>query len=337
MKSLRLSRYALTSCLAIAKHRGKRYMRVFLCCSCSLLTTLVYSGCSEGPINTLSSGSATASRESFSRSRATSQPLMYVSFSNSVSIFTYPEGQLIGAVTGVQSPGFPCSDDQGNVYVPDINAARILVYAHGGTSPTATLADPGYRPEFCAIDPTTGNLAVSNFNSAPTDGQGNIAIYEGATGVPTLHADPDMKFYASCAYDDEGNLFVIGDSGAPFAELSKGSNTFDDISVPFTGLVFTQWDGKYIAVSSDAGNDIGTPIYRLKITGSTAHIVGEVPIKWGSRKVRLASFIFSESRLVSNFKHYVGSWGYPKARKPKIIFRHYGSMVGIALSWPPSS
>ena len=58
----------------------------------------------------------------------------------------------------------------------------ILEFAHGGTQPIATLL--GVRCEFpngCSVDPTTGNLAVTNYSSNPA-GPGSIAIYTGARG-----------------------------------------------------------------------------------------------------------------------------------------------------------
>ena len=64
------------------------------------------------------------------------------------------------------SPYGECVDKAGDVFVADFGGntgtPAILEYAHGGTKPIATLSDPGYYPESCSIDPTTGNLAVTN-------------------------------------------------------------------------------------------------------------------------------------------------------------------------------
>jgi len=63
-----------------------------------------------------------------------------------------------------------CVDAQGNVFVPTWqgeSGTRGYVYefAHGGSTPIATLSDPG-GAFGCSVDLTTGNLAVTN-NVAP--------------------------------------------------------------------------------------------------------------------------------------------------------------------------
>jgi hypothetical protein len=40
---------------------------------------------------------------------------------------------------------------------------EILEYAHGGTTPTATLADPTGTPSACSVDESTGSLAVGDY------------------------------------------------------------------------------------------------------------------------------------------------------------------------------
>jgi DNA-binding beta-propeller fold protein YncE len=85
------------------------------------------------------------------------------------------------------NPFGECVDKTGDVFVAEFGGnagtAAILEYAHGGTSPIATLSDPGYHPESCSIDPTTGNLAVTNDD-------GPLGIYTGAKGDPAYYADP---------------------------------------------------------------------------------------------------------------------------------------------------
>jgi hypothetical protein len=54
--------------------------------------------------------------------------------------------------------GGDCSNRTGDVFVP--NNTEVFEYAHGGTSPIATLSLPGNSGAACSIDPSTGNLAV---------------------------------------------------------------------------------------------------------------------------------------------------------------------------------
>jgi hypothetical protein len=199
---------------------------------------------------------------------AKGQPLVYVSsvLTNDVYVYSYSTQQLVGTLTGFSTPYGLCSDKKGHVWVVNDGASQIVEYAHGGTTPLATLNDSAEYPEGCAVDPKTGNLAVTNFYSQ--SGGGSVAIYAGAKGTATLYTDPSIAQYRFCGYDDKGNLFVDGATGSSafaFAELPKGSGTFTDItlnrSVEWPGGV--QWDGKYVAVGdTDAG-----VIYRAQPSG----------------------------------------------------------------------
>ena len=159
------------------------------------------------------------------------------------------------------------ADKSANVWIVNDGASQLVEYAHGGTSPIATLSDAGEYPEGCSVDPTTtGNLAVTNFYS--TSGAGSVSIYAGARGSPQVYSDPGMTNYRFCGYDSKGNLFVDGvnnSSSFVLAELPKGSSSFTNIDftqkIEWPGGV--QWDGKFIAVGD---TDTGT-IYRTNAAG----------------------------------------------------------------------
>ena len=131
--------------------------------------------------------------------------------------------------------------------------------AHGAAKPTLTLKDPGYFPIGCAIDPTTGNLAVTNFSSK-SSASGNIVIYKHAKGKPAeAYADANTPQFLLCGYDNKGNLFADGlTSASSFAldELPAGQNTIVSVAldkgVGNPGAV--QWDGKFLAVGDQADN-----------------------------------------------------------------------------------
>ncbi|MFY9632862.1 MAG: hypothetical protein WAJ94_14775 [Candidatus Cybelea sp.] len=254
MKRLQFNRYALPACVAAALVAGCANQQ------------------SAGTPSTVSPSAALAARSaqgSWMKPSAKGQSLVYVSsvLSNDVYVYSYSTQQLVGTLTGFTTPYGLCSDKKGNVWIVNDGASQLVEYAHGGTSPLATLSDSGEYPEGCAVDPTTGNLAVTNFYSQ--SGGGSVAIYAGAKGTATLYTDPSIAQYRFCGYDNEGNLFVDGATGSStfaFAELPKGSGTFSDItlnrSVEWPGGV--QWDGKYVAVGdTDAG-----VIYRAQPSGS---------------------------------------------------------------------
>src|SRR5581483_10529310 len=90
-----------------------------------------------------------------------SQDLLYVANrkDGSVFVYSYPEGKAKGSLLDVKASGL-CSDSSGNVFVPA--GREILKYAHGGARPIEALRDPlGGATQFCAVDPASGDLAVS--------------------------------------------------------------------------------------------------------------------------------------------------------------------------------
>jgi hypothetical protein len=199
---------------------------------------------------------------------ATSRDLLYVGNLNAgVTVYTYPQGKLVGDLKGFNEPRGLCVDKAGDVYVTDSYAAKIVEYAHGGTKPIATLADNGI-PSGCAIDPTTGNVAVTNLCDGPSGScypEGTVLIYKRAKSKPDVLNDPSIPpAMTYCAYDKDGNLFVdsYGEQyEIGFAELPAGSTTFETLTLKLPkraeaagGL---QWVGKYLAVGFADGNVVG--------------------------------------------------------------------------------
>lgn len=211
-------------------------------------------------------------RGSWMTVEAKKQALVYVSsvLTGDVYVYSYATQQLEGTLTGFQTPYGLCSDKKGDVWIVNDGASDLVEYAHGGTTPLQTLGDSGEYPEGCAVDPKTGNLAVTNFSGKT--GNGDVAIYAGAKGSPQTYADPGIANYRFCGYDDAGNLFVDGaSSSAAFilAELPKGGSTFTGIPVQqkigWPGGV--QWDGKHVAV----GDTDAAVIYEIDAaSGKTA-------------------------------------------------------------------
>lgn len=208
------------------------------------------------------------------------QDLLYLSDeeADDVYIYSYREGRLKGTLTGFDAPQGECVDKAGDVFVANEDKSQILEYAHGGTSPIATLSDPGQYPVGCSVDPASGNLAITNIDS-PKGGPGNVAIYAGAKGTPQTYTGASFYYYFFCGYDNVGNLFVDGtDDGSAFefAELPSGSATLASIalnqSIQFPGGV--QWDGKYVAV----GDQEAPYIYEFTISGSAGTLVGSTPL-----------------------------------------------------------
>ncbi len=195
-----------------------------------------------------------------------------------------------------------CSDTTGNVYIlaaaTSSQAGQIFKFAHGGTSPVATLTDKNYYPTGCSIDPTTGSLAVSNDATANCPGGGNVAVYPNAQGSPTIYTDSTFECFLGTAYDNSGNLFVGGvadGSGHYFqlAELPRGGSTLTNVSLneqipcrPLDGTCKNsiQWDGNDIVVTVPMGKH-SPVLYRVSVSSSNGTVVGTTTFKgkWASK------------------------------------------------------
>jgi DNA-binding beta-propeller fold protein YncE len=87
--------------------------------------------------------------------------------------FTYPQGVQIGYphVKGIAEPQGECVDKANDVLIANTGAGNIVAFSHGSHL-VKTLDDPGAQPVGCSVDPTTGNLAVTNMETGSGSGIG---------------------------------------------------------------------------------------------------------------------------------------------------------------------
>jgi hypothetical protein len=325
MKNLDFSRYALSACAAVAMLAG---------CGGSQPPT--------GAPGAMPQSSAIATRAERGKSwmlpSASNGDLIYATGGcGGVCLVSYPAGKLVDSISVDGGVGGDCSDSTGDVFVT--NNTEVLEYAHGGTSPIATLSLPGDYAAGCSIDPSTGNLAVVFSGSGA-----NVAIFPDATGTPTTYESHIVSYY--CGYDNAGNLFVSGLNGhqAGLSELPVGESTFSVVSIngSFDGFGQVQWDGKYVTVEGRNSGDI--KVSRLQISGSTATIVGETRFKGGLRNA-FQSWIYGNRILVpysirGQRVNKISVWSYPKGGKPVINFGQFGQtkwtkFAGVTVSVTP--
>lgn len=270
---------------------------------------------------------------------ATHGDLLYISNAGNgdVFVYSYPKGVLKGVLSGFNYPGGLCVNATNSVWITHyggpIGKPELLEYAHGATRPMAKLSDPGQKPEGCAIDPTSGNLAVTNFYQPPS-GAGSVSIYKKARGVATNYTDPNIYFMFFCGYDSVGNLFVDGIStygDFQFAELQKGSSTFTDISLdPSINAHYpagVQWDGKYMAVGAQETRSI----YQVSVSGSTGTIVSSTPLGESCDPMQFS--IIGQTVIVPNYcDNDVGFYPYATGGGPKKTIVGNWDPVGSAMS-----
>lgn len=206
--------------------------------------------------------------------------LLYVTDSgtNTVVVYSYPKLKIVGTLTGFTNPQGDCVDKANDVWIVNTEASQIIEYAHGGTTPLATLNDPNQYPVGCAFDPTSGNLAVSNFYS--TNGPpGSVSIFKNASGSPTVYTPPNFAVVYYLGYDPKDRLYLDGiDSGSAFLFASFNGTTFKSITLdhPIGGPGAVQAIGNDIVVGDQTNG--ANAAYRFAISGSTGKLVQTTPL-----------------------------------------------------------
>jgi hypothetical protein len=242
-------------------------------CGAALLAALTIAGCASPsqPIPEARTSIRTGQQHAWMSPDARVEDLLYVSYQspNQVNVYSFWRAKLVGTLTGPSNPLGLCVDKAQHVYVTDYFTGNILKYAHGRNRPIETLTEPYIYPTACSIDPTTGNLAVS-------DDQNGVFVFANAKGTPKLYSYSGFEHYLFIGYDAQGNLFVDGSYANHFAlaELRKGGGRLGLVTLNqhigrAGGL---QWDGKYLAIC-----DSGTPpnvIYEFSISGSKGKLAG---------------------------------------------------------------
>jgi hypothetical protein len=291
-------------------------------CGCALAATL--SGCGFVASQSVTPAVRIGSAASAVRPQSAGKDLLYISDpgANDVAIYTYPGADLVTKFTGFGSVAGVCADKAGDVFVVD-EAGPVQMFAHGGTTPIRKLPTgaPYYAPYGCSVNPSTGDLAVTQLSSYS---YAAIAVYRGAKGKPTLYKDKEIDVTWFCTYDGSGNLFADAwdrYGNTILVELPKGAKTFKTFKLgeKFDKPGGVQWDGKYVAV----GNYGAGVVYRLTETG---HLVQTVTLKRGAN---VEQFWIAGSTLIGPMAQGSANaafWHYPTGASS------YKAVTG--LTWP---
>lgn len=265
---------------------------------------------------------------------AQSRDLLYVSshYQNFVDVYTYPDGKLVGGITvggyHNDTEGL-CSNGQGDVFVT--TPYGIYEYPHGQDTPVAILTDPYGGGSACSVDRGSGTVAVAG---------GALAIFrpEGQNRwhLPRLFTSKYDEFF-SCAYDDSGNLYVVGEdpSGhgddALLFELPKGSSKIVTISLNKTikQPASLEWDGQTLALDQQENN----VIYRIAVSGRNAKQIGSLRLNGATD---IFQFWIQDKTIISaayEGGYYVGLWKYPNGGAILNTIQQssaYGATVSLA-------
>ncbi len=171
------------------------------------------------------------------------------SFLGAVYLFDYNTGAAMGSLApppeGWLEPQGACTDKSGNFYFANTAVSGTVdKYSHSGTY-IATIADPGQFPVACAVDRSTGNLAVSNIIDT-SGGPGSISIYNGGVRQNTYYPSNMSRVYFIGYEAGTGTLWLSGSNSTVGFQADTFSNGKFHI-VPVSGILFpgtTQWSAK---------------------------------------------------------------------------------------------
>lgn len=290
-------------------------------------------------------------RGSWMLPEAKGEDLLYVSnpsaLFGTVLIFTYPQGKLVGSLGYIGSEFGECVDAAGHVFITTLTddpPGGVYEYAHASTRLIRSLGDPGV-PNGCAVDVTTGNLAVANRSDS-------VAIYARARGKPKLYYNSKFGF-AFCGYDDQGNLYLSAQDPRHtnqfrLIQLVFSTGTFESIhlSTKLYGDNYSwpsvQWDGSHMTISSEPSAEYGKRgpilIYRLNIAGRNAKVVGTTEL---ANRSNPGGQSWIQGKAIIGLDLYrarsgVPFWPYPKGGKPwhniRLSAQLWGATVSVAHS-----
>jgi hypothetical protein len=199
-------------------------------------------------------------------------------------------------------------------------------------------SDPNALPVGCSVDPTTGNLAL-------TDGVG-VTIYQGAQGPPTTYTAPGFYQYWYCAYDRNGDLFVSGiiapgPYGYGLAELPRGGSSFVNITLNQAikrGPISLQWNNKLLVASANDDGRGPQEIYQITISGTTGTIVRTISLDNNqSAPEQNVQYWVQGGKIIgpaNRFETALGFWNYPHGGKWTKLKRLAGAW-GVVVSLGP--
>lgn len=350
MKGLDLGRYALCGCVAAAMlagcggtgvqlgHPGLPFAPSFR---------------AAGPLP-LTAPSSRGRRSWTSAGAKRIKKLMYVAgaFLNTVYVYDYEKRKLVGELTGFDQPNGECVDRKGNIWITSWQGTTTTEYAHGGTSPIATLTTTQTFQTACSIDPTTGNLAVGTF-------YGTLYVFKNARGTPATYSSQACPYLWGPGYDDKGNLFVeaeaTGTSAVLICELPHRGKSLK--VVPFNWTIHygadVMWDGKYMtfADQSFGGSELQAGVYQAKLNASgDLTLVGSTKLAdpCGNSDV-IQPFIVGRTNTPENMKQgtaatgsnnscltNVDLWPYPSGGNPSYVITALDKVtMGTAVSIAP--
>jgi hypothetical protein len=271
----------------------------------TFVAACAFAGCSAStPTNPQAEGTNTAVTADggarnpwMSPEAAKASNLLYVSSytNNRVTIYTYIDGnaiKLVGSLS-IGQPGGMCTDKAGDVWVPSYESQTIEEFPHGGITPIRSIKRNTGYPYACAVDPSTGNLAVTyEFPNGKFGPYGRVVVYAKGARPRTLGPN-DLSPIGFVAYDNSGNLFVDGTpcyssycdplaNGTLLLEVPSGGTGYQPLTI--AGATIDQatalnWIKPTLLLTNNDPSTHKVTAYKLLVRGSNATVVGTLRLK----------------------------------------------------------
>ncbi|HEY4434308.1 MAG TPA: hypothetical protein VGM99_07875 [Candidatus Cybelea sp.] len=313
------------------------------CAACLCAFAVALSACAT---NQMQAAPTAPAQQAAHRAARSSGDLLYVGAQREGAIYSYPDGSPIGTFSTSATIHGMCSDAKGDVFIvagkngaEPSAAGYVYEFAHGGTSPVATLNLPTHEiPVSCSSDRGSGDLAVTSYNSR--DFAPKIEVYAGAHGTPATFASGALGANPQAGYDASGDLFVTS-GGNLGVELVKGSQQLATITFDQTlgGVDHVQWDGAHFALQSFQDSEhnkerLFEHVYRLKISGDQATIMGLSQFKHWHAGEPGQSWIDGDT-LVATPGSTIALWKYPAGGQAYLVLHPSHVSKAVTISRAP--
>jgi hypothetical protein len=303
-------------------------------------TAFALNACNAGGTSLAPRAMAPSSTLSSIDSKASKGTLLYVSDpgAKTVDVFTYPNGRRIGTLRGFSQPMGECVDLEGNLYVTDEGASRIVEYAHGKSKPINTIDTAPYHPYGCAANlhggAQTGYFSYIN-RSDSSHPAGSVTIDGGRR--PGTYKMVQFSSIDYICYDQHSTTAILWVDGLNASGMFQMAN-FHPHRTKFHVVQFPNsltlpggvwWDGKALDIADQAGPSGSTVVNQYSVTSRGIGLLGTI-----SLSQQVAQFVTGDGMLAGSVpsQQSVAFWDYPAGGTPKKILSGFTSPFGVAIT-----
>jgi hypothetical protein len=267
--------------------------------------------------------------------------------SGDISIFSLPKFTLKGTLTGFSQPQGMCSDTSGNVYVANTGTMQIFKISRAGAIVNTWDDAYGY-PVGCAVDPATGNLAVSDMFGV--SGGGQVLVYNPGSSTPTVISNPAQYFYSFVGYGPNSALWTSGRTiYGDYMVSACGPSTCSTINLSGGTIYFpgpVQWDGKrgnWVLFDQTCDGTSTTCSYPVSASGALGAATtydnynggGVCGMAQGVIAANNLNFVVGSDASCASSSAAIARWGYPAGGAPTnfaTFSSPYAIPSGVAIS-----